>query len=340
MESKYYKYKYKWNTFNMIVDCTKCGNNIVLQDFEGSPTCNECGNINKPDWETTIRKIDVVAMKRDNVTNHKMLGTINATTAVESIDQISCYHCNSVLELPEQGELKDYICNNCKQPVTFKEYEGLDELLFYKAGAKATATQEAVKMIAVRCVSCGAPLEVDPAKNNFSCKFCSTENILPVSLRYKVVLADIFVGIRNSKYLKLAAFQQDGQIVQQTLRENGKESFANDELNTILLNSKNDVGVYNQITGEFKHLPPDSVLNELFNTSTNQTLIGLVGSRLQKSKEEIEARIDEIAPKQKEKEAEVYYQQAPQKKSFFKTPLFYIALVFIVVLLILLAYKL
>jgi predicted RNA-binding Zn-ribbon protein involved in translation (DUF1610 family) len=332
MELKNYKYHYKWNTFNLIVDCDKCGNNIVLQDFKGSPVCSDCGNTHKTGWDEIINRVDILGMKKGNTNRKTLLGNINAKASLDPIDQINCYHCNQVLQLPEQGNLDHYQCNHCQQPLEFYEYPHQDELVFYKAGLKNNEPALAVQMIAVRCVSCGAPLEVDPTKNNFTCKFCSTENILPPALRYKVVLADTFVAIRNSKYVKLMAFEHNGQIVKQALRENGKESFADEELDKILLNNKNDAGVYHQITQEFKHLPPDSVLNELFNTSTNPNLVSQVGSRLQKTTAELDARLKTIAPaKKKNTPTPPPSKPVTKKPAFYKNPLFIVLVIVVVV---------
>jgi predicted RNA-binding Zn-ribbon protein involved in translation (DUF1610 family) len=332
MELKRYKYHYNWNTFNLIVDCDKCGNNIVLQDLKGSPTCSDCGNVNKTGWDEVINRVDILGMKKGNSTQKTLLGSINARASLNPAKHINCYHCNQILQLPEQGSLDNYHCNHCNTPVEFYEDANQDELVFYKAGLHNQEPAQAVQMIAVRCVSCGAPLEVDPTKNNFTCKFCSTENILPPSLRYKVVLADTFVAIRNSKYLKLMAFEHNGQIVKQALRENGRESFENEELNKILLTNKNDAGVYNQITQEFKHLPPDLVLNELFNTSTNPSLVTQVGTRLQKTKAELDARLKVITPEKKQNTTTKSNSQPPPKKpAFYKNPLFIVLVITIVV---------
>jgi DNA-directed RNA polymerase subunit RPC12/RpoP len=334
MESKYHKYKYKWSTLSVIVDCTKCGNNIVLQNFEGNPECNDCGNINKLSWDHIIREINILAMKKADSKHKTIMGGFNGKVLMDDADTIPCYHCKQSLALPEQEELDNYSCNNCSQKVDFKEYEGLDELVFYRAGSEIKDTA-GVQMIAVRCVSCGAPLEADPTKNNFHCKFCSTENILPMSLRYKVVLDDLFVGLRNSKYLKLAAFETDGTRIEQTLRDNGKASFEDAELDCILIKNKNDIGIYKQIIDEFKYLPSDKILRELFSTSINATLINSVGQRLQKSEEEIDERI-QLSTGASPKKATIKTSKTPvestrPKTAKFKTP-FMIVLMIVFVL--------
>lgn len=336
LTSKFHTYKYKWNSLSLIVDCTKCGNNIVLQNFDGNPECTDCGNTNKQSWGDIIKEIDIPGMKRGG-SNHKvMMGSLNGKVQMEDIESINCYHCQQVLTLPAQEELNNYTCNHCSEPLAFKEYEGLDELVFYRADA-ANKKQEKVLMIAVRCVSCGAPLEADPTKNNFHCKFCSTENILPLSLRYKVVLEDVFVGLRNSKFIKLAAFESNGTIVEQTLRENGKASFEDAELDTILIKNKEDVGIYRQIIDEFKYLPSDKILNEIFNTSNNPTIIQSVGTRLQKSAEEIKYRLDQLKVKAKPKISATPTPHTTPKKSTgsrFKSPFMIIIIIVFVITII------
>lgn len=324
-------FTYQWTTIRLKTDCTKCGNNIVFQDFDRNPTCNECGNVNKMSWISVLKKADIIRMKNANAETMTMMGEVNANLLLEPVDNISCFHCKTTLEIPPDHDLKNFSCNSCKTSIPFAEFPELEDLVFYKSGG-ASEHVDAIKMIAVRCVSCGAPLEADPSKTNFNCKFCATDNVLPMSLRYKVVVDDMYVGEKISRFPKLLAFEKDGKIVKQALNENGKASFADAELDKVLLEKMNDVGVYNIITTNFKYLPPDAVLKEMFDTSTNQTIIGLVGTRLQKTKDEIAARIEEVAPqpKQKDKEAKVYYQK-PIKKSFFKTPLFYIIVVVVII---------
>jgi len=334
MESKFFRYKYDWHLLNILVQCTKCGNNIVFQDTKGNPTCNECGNINSLSWEDHIKQMDIIGMKRGGSDYKIMMGTINGNVRVAKKENIHCYQCKNTITLPEQDEPINISCNNCTTPLSFTMYSSIEELVFYKTGNTAITNTDTIKPIAVRCVSCGAPLEVDPTKNNFNCKFCSTENILPPSLRYKVVLDDVYVAIRNSKYIKLAAFDSNGTIVEQALRENGKASFEDNELDDILIKNKNDINIYRQIIDEFKYLPSDKILKEIFNTGNNTTVINLAGTRLQKSTEEINARIEEITPKKvkntahKTSETKVVLNN---KKNRFKSPLFIIIIIVFII---------
>jgi hypothetical protein len=335
-------YRYNWYTINLNTNCDKCGNNIVYQDFEGVPVCNECGNANKISWMSVLKKVDIISMLARNSFKNRMLGgEIEGSALLNKIEKISCYHCKSALDIAEDADLKNFQCNSCKKPLQFKEYDQVEDLVFYKNSDTQTAT-DPVKMIAVRCVSCGAPLEADPTVNNFHCKFCSTDNILPMSLRYKVVLDDVFVGEKKARYPKMAAFDINGKVVKQALRENGKASFANEELDKILLDHKNDANVYNEIIVEQKYLPPDKILMEIFDTSTNKTLVEATGLRLQRSREEIQARINEFAPKTKEnkKPEPVVETVIPGKKSFLKKPLFYIILLLALVSFIILVSEL
>ncbi len=337
-------FKYKWHSLNLNVDCTKCGNNIVLQEFEGFPECNECGNTNKISWSNILQDVDIEGMRRGDSSMKKMLGIIDASVTLEPAEKIHCYHCKATLEISEEEDLKNYSCSACKKSLIFKEFEEIKDIVFYKNGSESKS-QEAAKMIAVRCVSCGAPLEVDPTKTNFNCKFCATENILPMSLRYKVVLDDIFVGERKSRFPKLLVFERDGKIVKQALNENGKASFADAELDRVLIEKMNDVGIYNIITNNFKYLPPDKVLNEMFSKSTNQEMIKMTGLRLQKSTAEIDDRIQEVNPKYKEnkKKAEAHFEKREKKnklkKLFGNTAFRFIAISIVIILIIILAYN-
>ena len=325
-------FTYKWSSIHLNTECEKCGNNIVLQNFDGNPNCNECGNNNKISWFSILRQVDIIAMKRGNNQKRKLIGEIDCSVSLEEVNKIHCHHCKTIIEIPEEEEdLKNYTCNTCKKPLYFKEFIGLEDLVFYKNGATDTST-EAVKMIAVRCVSCGAPLEVNPTINNFHCKFCATDNILPMSLRYKVVLDDIFVGEKKSRLPKLQVFVKDGQIVKQALRENGKESFTDTELDKVLVNEKDDSGVYHQIMNEFKYLPPGNVLNEIFANSKSPVIIKEAGLRLQKLPGEIEKRINSVSAVKKEnvQPQVILEKEHNKKKSFFKNPFFFILLIAVI----------
>ncbi len=76
------------------------------------------------------------------------------------------------------------------------------------------------------------------------------------------------------------------------------------------------MGVWHIIINEYEYLPPDKVLIELFETSLNQKIVELSGKKLQKSKEEITARIEQINPQYK-KNIQAY-EDAQQKKALKK----------------------
>lgn len=325
-------YTYQWHLLHLITKCNKCGNNIPFQNNETHPTCNECGHANKTSWSHIIKTADIEGMKRGGSTKKTMLGTIDATLSFELIEQVPCLHCQESLVITQETPLKNYSCESCHQKIEFTQYAELEDLIFYKHGT-TTQIEDGIKMIAVRCVSCGAPLEVDPTKTEFSCKFCSTDNILPMSLRYKVVLDDIYFGEQKKRYPKLLAFEKDGQIVKQSLRENGKASFADAELDEVLLNKKNDTGIYHMIVQEFNYLPSDKILNEIFFNSTNATIIRQAGTRLQKSPEDIASRITAVSPKTAEKKIPTNSSpKQPVKKRSNPWPLIIIILVIIIVL--------
>lgn len=324
-------YRYRWFAFHLKVDCTRCGNNIVLQEFEGHPTCNECGHINKSNWLHEIKAANISSLKNGNGNIESILERMDASDILEPLEKISCFHCKTTLSFSPEDDLKNHHCNTCNKPLGFVEFPELEDLIFYKAGNTQTNNEE-IKMIAVRCVSCGAPLQTDPSKSNFNCHFCNTENILPISLRYKVVLDDIFVGERMSKIPKLQAFVRDGQIVKQALRENGKESFTDTELDKVLINEKDDSAVYHQIINEFKYLPSDSILKEIFDTTKNGIVLQHVGLRLQKTPEEIKVRMSDISGKATENNQTVETPKpALKRKSRFKSPFFIILIIVFII---------
>ena len=312
MVKKYFDYK--WYALHLNTECYKCGNNIVLQDFEGSPTCNECGSVDKMSWASVIKKANVASLQKGGGYQQKMMGTVNANASTELVEKITCYHCKAELKITETEDLNVYHCESCNNPVAFHEYEDVKGLLFYR-NRSATMGMAPTQMIAVRCVSCGAPLEADPTKSTFHCKFCTTDNVLPASMRYKIVLDDIYITERRGKLPKLSMFEQDGKAIEQVLRENGKASFADKELDQLLLEKKDDAGVYHIVINEYKYLPPDKILREIFTTSQNPQIIQLAGNRLQIVQHEIDDRIQQVNPGYKKTKKVVAKDQAKKTSS-------------------------
>lgn len=278
----------------MVTHYSKCGNNIVYQDFEGNPSCNDCGNVNDESWLEIFKKIDLQYMKEGDH-EKRSVSDMDSTANMKMIESINCSHCNVPLKIEESDNLKKHHCGACSQEVDFKEYKGLTNILFYKTGGNENL-KEPLKLIAVRCVSCGAPLEADPTKTSFNCKFCDTDNVIPASMRYKVVLQDTFIGEREYIYPKHLAFEEDPKRVILSLKQNGRSVFTDKELDGILLEHKNDHKIFKMIDTDFWYLPPDNVWNELFESSTDENIIMAAGGRLKKTEKEMDAKILAINP--------------------------------------------
>jgi len=113
------------------------------------------------------------------------------------VKDINCYQCHHVLAIPANTELKEIACEHCNQLIKFSSdaEDGSKDLVFYFH--KNQKEQPEGNIIAVRCASCGAPLQADATKNEYTCSFCNTLNIVPPSLRARKVLDDVYVGAKK-----------------------------------------------------------------------------------------------------------------------------------------------
>ena len=185
---------YKWYKYNLNVICDKCNHAIPFQSVDGNPVCEECGTISDRTWTEAVVFSDIQKVNKYDDGSTSLMGFMHIEMNYNLVEKINCYHCHHTLEIPTDAALTEIDCTNCNNKLSFvsiKENE-LKELVFYFHKNEKTNPQG--NIIAVRCASCGAPLQADNTKNEYTCNFCSTLNIIPPALRAKKVLDDIFVG--------------------------------------------------------------------------------------------------------------------------------------------------
>jgi len=190
-------FQYKWYKYNLNVICSTCSKPIPFQSFEGNPTCEECGNISDKTWSEAVGFSDIKKVKQYDDGSTTLMGFMSIEMNYNLVKDINCYQCHHVLEIPANTELKEIECENCNQLIKFTSDtdDGLKELVFYFHKNKKEDLNG--NIIAVRCASCGAPLEADATKNEYTCNFCNTLNIVPPALRAKKVLDDVYVGTKK-----------------------------------------------------------------------------------------------------------------------------------------------
>jgi len=130
--------------------------------------------------------------------NKHLMGLMTAQSDCDAITEINCHHCKQKLR-PASNIVLDghYSCEHCRQEILFKPVKSCKQLVFYRFVNHGKIDPENLALIAVRCASCGAPMQVDAHKPNYPCTFCSVQNILPPALRQKRVLDDIFSVYRK-----------------------------------------------------------------------------------------------------------------------------------------------
>lgn len=185
---------YKWYKYNLNVVCDKCQHPIPFQSFEGNPSCEECGAVSNKTWTDAVIFSGVKKVKQYNDGSTTLGGFMQLQMNYEAVDNIACFNCHHTLENREDSLSNNIECSQCHQKIdwiTIKE-DDLKDLVFYFHKNKKDNLKG--NIIAVRCASCGAPLQADNTKNEYTCNFCSTLNIIPPALRAKKVLDDVYVG--------------------------------------------------------------------------------------------------------------------------------------------------
>jgi ribosomal protein S27E len=317
---------YKWFSYNLNIACEKCGDRTIFQTTHEKVACKSCGHPASYNWEYVLSYVTLEDIKKHDNGSVNLMGEIEARSKYELVEAINCYHCKSALEVSPENDLVNHNCTHCHQPVEFENINGMDEFVIYSYKTDPNASTSPA-MVAVRCVSCGAPLEADPTQANYHCKFCSTENILPLSLRYKVVVNDIYVGIKRNFFPKKLLFSKDPVEVLKALKQNGIGSLKDEELNQILQNHLYYTAIYFEIIGN-EYNPPKEIEEKIYHICKNEQHIKIIGHKLGKSIEEIDKRLLEVNPNyqpanktalnKQPGHIENKKQSPPQKDGFFK----------------------
>jgi len=191
------KLMYKWYKYHLNVICDKCNLPIPCQSFDGQPTCQECGNISDKTWQEAIEYSNIKKIQQYDDGSTSLSGFMQIEMNYKHVDDIRCYHCQNIIETPVDMNVAGVDCNHCQQEIKFDTLNiaSLKDFIFYFY--KQQKKQASENIIAVRCASCGAPLNADATKHEYTCSFCNTLNIVPPALRAKKVLDDIYIGVKK-----------------------------------------------------------------------------------------------------------------------------------------------
>lgn len=284
------QYTYKWHNYSMLIGCTKCGDKIIFQAPDKKVECKSCGNVEGFEWKKALELVKIDEIRKKDTGSKQLMGSMDVKSSYSPTPNISCYHCNKNLDIAPDSDLKNFHCNHCHKKLDFVELS--NELVFYSF-KKAEIENTNPTMIAVRCISCAAPLEADPTKANYHCKFCGTENILPPSMRFKVVVNDVFIGVKNRFYPKELAFNGSSEEVIKSLKQNGVKSFTEEELSIVAKKHLSNPKIYFEITANSGTVSKE-VEEEIFKISLHQQQIKLIGHKLGKSPTEIQERLSPL----------------------------------------------
>ncbi len=284
---------YTWYQFKMYVGCLKCGAKIAMQSVDGKPHCQECGEVNENTWEEVCSVADIKDLRKGQVSNKKITSpTVDISLKTANADGISCHHCKTTIDLHEDLKRKSCNCPSCDQKLEFENLSSYGDFVFYRYVNQKIDPSQQNSVIAVHCAACGAPLQKDPGKINYNCNFCGCENILPVALRQKRVLDDIFAGIQErtiapDKILEITNYRD----IIACLKANKKEVFGAGVLNNLQLKFPDNLQIYHFIANEMKHEFSNETFEKLWEATNSSAFLNILVQKLNKSENEKSARI-------------------------------------------------
>lgn len=292
------EFSYLWYRFILQVACDKCGNNIAQQEMDRLIRCDDCGDVSSQHWGSAMEFCGIAELLQAKTGSKHLTGLMTATSSSNAVAEINCHHCRKIVQpagnLMVEGE---YTCENCSKKIAFKPIALDKHLVFYRFVNRDKIDPDSVSTIAVRCASCGAPMDVDPYKTNYPCTFCNVQNILPPALRQKRVLDDIFIGVQK-KNLSLTEMMEsaDPYLVMNALQNHHASAFKAEALNAAMLKFSESEAIFNLMVYKIGHKFPKEVLEKIWESSTIPAVINQSGKELGKSKQEIARQHNRFTP--------------------------------------------
>ncbi|MFN8231310.1 MAG: hypothetical protein U0V03_10350 [Bacteroidia bacterium] len=283
-----YSFKYKWYKLNLNIACARCGNNVPMQDTKGSPECDDCGERSKYTWVDAMNFCDVKSLIKGETGNKKILGTMDANLNTEAFTSINCYECKQIIEPNEDLTLTNkHTCLHCEKELHFEFFKEINNIVFYTYVNKKISDANKAALIAVRCAACGAPLETDPSKTNYHCKFCGVENILPPVLRQRRVLDNIFAGVQNKTPLakNINELNNTNSVIE-CLKGNKLDSFEAGALDKLIQKYPDNLLIYHIIKNDLNYDFKTETYEKLWELTKSEPFINIIAKKLNKSESE------------------------------------------------------
>lgn len=308
-------FKYKWYKFNLNVACARCGNNIPMQHTTGWPECDDCGEKSKHTWVDAMNFSDVKDLIKGETGNKKLLGLMSANSNTEAVATLNCYDCKQSIHPTEDLiSTKKHTCEHCEKELHFESFNEINNIVFYTYVNKKISDANKAALVAVRCAACGAPLETDPSKTNYHCKFCGVENILPPSLRHRRVLDDIYAGVQKQiPSAKKINDLNSTQYIINCLKENKLEAFEAGALDTLMQRFPENLQIYHIIVNDLKYVFPAETYEKLWKLTKSAAFLNIISVKLNKSDSEHNLRVNELNVNKKPIETKV----AKKEEGFF-----------------------
>lgn len=325
-------FNYKWYGCDLLVACPKCGDKIPFQGIDGHPQCSDCGHTMHLSWTQVMEVVELNDLKKQGKERNtkKIFGQVEANLTTTLVGEIPCLHCKQKVHVPADTPAADVTCNHCSRPLPVKQNNEVKGYVFYRSGNGTNNGQSTLDMVAVRCASCGAPLQANPYKNNYHCQFCNTENILPPSMRRKVMIDDMFVGIQVQRLPAQQALTTNGaDLLKRILRENKRTDYTDQQLDEMILRFPNDLSVLNFFRYEYKYAVPQPVYEQLWQKTTQSPMLFEAGKVLKKEQAEIEKWASQRDPNYVKKQAQKIQ---PVKKQMSKKTEKYLVIAILIAL--------
>ncbi len=284
---------YRWYKFKMQVACLKCGTKIPMQSLDGKPHCQECGEICDTNWEGICDIAEIKDLRRGETSNKNVFASVQIALSTQAVDAIKCHHCQEKIILTEDViEQKSCDCPACKEKLNFESIKLHNDFAFYRYVNQKIDPAHQKSVIAVHCAACGGPLQQDPGKINYNCTFCGVENILPLSLRQRKVLDDIFAGVQKKTLSpKTILSTKNQQQIVECLKANKKENFDAGTLDGLMEKFPDNLQIYHLIVNDIKYVFPSATYEKLWETSKSTPFLNIIASKLNKSESEKRSKI-------------------------------------------------
>lgn len=287
-------YKLQWFNLSLLVACEKCGIKIPFQSTKGNPSCTNCGAIAKLTWEHIMKYCEIEALKKGEPLQSTIIGQVQATIAAQAVAEIHCFSCHKSVEWTESSQVANS-CPHCGTGLEFFQWNSFKDLIFYVQ--TKIKRENPTNYIAVRCAACGAGVRTNPNDIHYHCESCGVDNVLPMALRAKTELNEVYVGVKQEVFPPaLLDKTNSSDKARRVLHLHRRENFTDEQLVSALLRFPGNFTIFTMIKDGYRFEIPTQVYESLWQKSSHIEICRVSGKALGKPEDEISAKLKRLNP--------------------------------------------